>query len=297
MAAHEIEPTELKAVVGRGGLLEPVESGTYRVNDRMIDHLKHGRHGEHVVNLGAILAKEIAGKERDNVFVVDPTVVDEQDEVSRVSGLAGIQRRAIWHALAQKSVAKTYAVQHGREYEDLNLIIAYLGAGISVGAHRRGRCVKVNNALAEGPMSLERAGSLSSHDVVEMCYSGMSKAEVCRKMIYDGGVKSYLGISDFAEVERRVEAGDSEAELVVSAMTEQITAQIASLVPKFMGAPVQQIILTGELAESEMLMRRIIPALGALNIEVSLFPGNQELEGLRDGALRVLGGFEKVKDY
>jgi butyrate kinase len=297
LARNRISGSDLESVVGRGGLLLPVESGTFRVDDAMIEHLAAGCSGKHAANLGAILAREVAGADQPHVFVIDPVVVDEIDETARITGLAESEQEATWHALVQKYVAKTHAVSHGREYEDLNLIVACLGRGISIGAHRLGRCVRVRNALFDGPMSPERAGSLPGMDLIELCYSGLTREEVVRKLTREGGLLSYLDTADFREVERRIEAGDALADVVFRAMAEQIAAEIAASVPKFEGATVDALILTGNLTRSELLVARLRELLAAIPLDVVVYPGNLELEALRDGALRVLRGIEPVKDY
>ncbi len=288
---------DLDAVVGRGGLVLPVESGTYRVDQRMINHLRQARSGEHAVNLGALLAHEIADTCCENVFVVDPVVVDELDETSRLTGLAEFDQEAAWHALAQKAVGKMHAVKRGYEYEDLRLIIAHLGSGISIGAHLHGRCIKVRNALFDGPFSPERAGSLPGRDLIEFCFSGATKEEVVRRLTRDGGLMSYLGTTDLKEVERRMNEGDAQAQMAFAAMVEQIAAEIASLVPKFGGKLVDRILLTGSLTHSQMLVSWLETALGALQIGITVYPGDREVESLRDGAMRVLRGIEPALEY
>lgn len=293
---HGIEEDELEAVVSRGGLVLPVESGAYRVDDRMLADLTNEVSGRHVINLGTFLINEI-GKECPNVFIIDPAVVDELDEVSRITGLKGTEQEAAWHALGQKAAAKRYAVSHGKEYENLNLIVAFLGAGISIGAHRDGRCVKVKNSLFDGPMGPDRAGALPGGDLIELCFSGLTKEQVVERLTQDGGVKSYVGTANVFEVERRAMEGDRDAKLVLDAMLEQIAAEIASLVPKFNGEPVHQIILTGSMTQSKRMVNQVRGALSLLPIGVTVYPGNLELEALRDGALRVLNDFEALKEY
>jgi butyrate kinase len=297
LGRHGFQPAELAAIVGRGGLLLPVESGVLRVDDGMVAHLLEGRCGHHVANLGAVLARDVGGPDHPNVFIVDPAVVDELDETARITGWAGSQQEAAWHALVQKSAAKRYALEHGREYEDLNLIVAHLGLGTSVGAHRQGRCVKVRNSLFDGPMALERAGTLPGMDLIELCFSGRSREDVVAELTQRGGVFSYLGTKDAAELERLVGAGDASAALVLEALAEQTAAEIAALVPKFLGRPVDQVILTGVLAESKRLVARLRELLSALPLELTIFPGDLELVSLRDGALHALRGIEPIRDY
>jgi len=288
---------ELDAIVGRGGLLLPVTSGTYQVDDRMIDDLRRQVAGRHASNLGAILASTLAASVGIHAFVVDPPVVDELDETSRITGLKESQQEAAWHALSQKAAAKLYAEKHGREYQDMNLIVAHLGGGISVGCHRKGRCVKVKNALYDGPMSPNRAGTLPGMDLIELCFSGLTRMQVEARLIGGGGLVSYLGTNDLRDVERRIEQGDEQAKVVFQAMMEQIAAEISSGVPKFSGEPVDQIIVTGGMARSERLRTTLQRDLGQLGTPITFYPGEREMEALRDGALRVLRGIEAAKRY
>jgi butyrate kinase len=288
---------ELHAVVGRGGLVLPIESGTYRICDRMADDLKKGESGEHPANLGGLIAREIAAAYGIPAYTVDPPVVDEIDETSRITGLESSEQEAAWHALSQKAAAKHFAELRNQEYEDLNLIVAHLGGGISVGSHRKGRCVKVKNALFDGPMTPNRAGTLPGKDLVEICYSGVSKEDLTRTLTKNSGLLSYLGTDDLREVEKRIEAGDRRAAVVFEAMAEQIASEIASHVPKFKGEPVRRIILTGGMCRSTMLVEKLKSFLQPLAIKISVLPGDRESEALRDGALRVLRGMEEAKEY
>ena len=295
---HGVRPGDLEVVVGRGGLVLPVRSGIYRVDDAMVAHLSEARSGENVSNLGAIMAREIAGEEVENVFIIDPPVVDELDETARITGLAESEQEAAWHALAQKSVARLFAMQRGEEYEDLRLIVAYLGTGISIGAHVHGRCVKVRNALFDGPMSPVRSGSLPGLDLIELCFTGMTKRQVVEKISRYGGLRSYLGTADLREVERSIEEeGSLRARLVFDALVQQIAAEIASLAPTFRGEQVDRVLLTGEMVRSARLVRELRTCLASLGLEIAVYPGNREIEGMRDGALSVLYGQEEPQEY
>lgn len=297
LSDHMLSASDLHAVVGRGGLVKPIESGTYGVCDRLVADLKAGVSGEHPSNLGGLIARELADQVGLPAFTVDPPVVDELDESARITGLPESEQEAAWHALSQKAAGKHFADSRNKEYEDLNLIIAHLGGGISVGSHRKGRCVKVKNALYDGPMSPNRAGSLPGGDLIALCYSGISRAELTSKLVKKGGLLSYLGTDDLREVEARVEAGDPTATLVFDAMCEQIAAEIASHVPKFQGQQIDRIIVTGGMCHSALLRRRLHRDLFPLNIKMTFYPGEREMEALRDGALRVLRGLEKAKRY
>ncbi len=294
---NEVGSDDFDAVVGRGGLILPVTGGTYAIDDMMLKHTAEGIGGVHPSNLGAWLAHKLASIKGKPAFVVDPPVVDELDETSRITGLEESEQEATWHALSQKSAAKLYAEKHGREYVDLNLIVAHLGGGVSVGAHIGGRCVKVKNALFDGPMSPNRAGTLPGMDLIDLCYSGISKVELKKKLTGQGGLKSYLGTDDLRQVEKRIERDDRKAVLVFEAMVEQITAEISSYVPKFKGRPIDQIIVTGGMALSAILREKIRSYLSVLKIGITFYPGEREMDGLRDGALRVLRGQERAKQY
>lgn len=297
LADNMMDVHDLHAVVGRGGLLRPVVSGTYRVDDEIAADLEAGVSGEHPSNLGGLIARELAAQAGLPAFIVDPPVVDELDETSRITGYKESEQEAAWHALSQKAAAKHFAESRNRDYEDLNLIVAHLGGGISVGSHREGRCVKVKNALYDGPMSPNRAGTLPGGDLIELCYSGISREELTATLVTRSGLLSYLGTDDLREVANRIDAGDELARLVFDAMTEQIAAEIASHVPKFRGEPVHRIILTGGMCHSRRLRRRLKRDLRPLGIKVTIYPGEREMEALRDGALRVLRGMESALDY
>jgi butyrate kinase len=295
---EEVErPLELDAIAGRGGLLLPVTGGTYQVDERMLEDAGAGVGGVHPANLGAWMAHQLATPGSKPAFVVDPPVVDELDETSRITGLAESEQEATWHALSQKAAAKLYAEKHGCEYEDLNLVVAHLGGGVSVGAHRKGRCVKVKNALYDGPMTPNRAGTLPGMDLIELCYSGLSREELESKLVRSGGLISYLNTADLREVEQRIDRGDTKASVVFEAMCEQISAEIGSCIPKFKGAPVDQIIVTGGMARSQRVRDSLTRDLTPLGVSLTFYPGEREMEALRDGALRVLRNREAAKTY
>ena len=214
---NNIPLKSLDVIVGRGGLVKPIPSGVYQVNEAMINDIKSGKNGEHASNLGAIIAKDLAA-EVGNIpaLIADPVVVDELAPVARVAGHPEFQRISIFHALNQKAIAKLYAKEHGKKYEDLNIIVAHLGGGVSVGIHEKGKVVDVNDALnGEGPFSPERSGGLPAAQVGNMCFGGKYTEAEIRKMISGkGGVVAYLGTNSFQDVENRVAAGDAEATLI-----------------------------------------------------------------------------------
>jgi len=292
-----VELDHLSAVVGRGGLLKSIPGGTYEVNEKMIEDLNKGVQGEHASNLGGILAKSIADKVNIPSYIVDPVVVDELHDVARLSGLPELERASIFHALNQKAVARKYAEDKDEEYENLNLIVAHLGGGISVGIHNNGKVIDVNNALSgEGPFSPNRSGGLPSFDLFEMCYDeDYSYEDIKKKLVGKGGVVAYLGTNDMIEVEDRVEDGDEKAELVFKAMAYQTSKEIASLAPVTNGE-IDAIILTGGIAYSDYFVDKIKNSVEFIAPLVT-YPGEEELKALAAGAKRVLNGEEEAKVY
>lgn len=287
---------DLDAVVGRGGLLRPIPSGTYRVNQRMLDDLRHPAR-EHASNLGAFLANEVAAQADVPAFIVDPVCVDEFEPLARISGLPEIERKSLSHALNLKAVARQAAKQLGRRYEDLNLVVAHMGGGISVSPHRKGRMIDVNQALdGTGPFSPERAGGLPVGDLVRMAYSGEYTFEgLYRRLVGGGGLVAHLGTNDAVEVERRIADGDEHARLVYEAMAYQIAKEIGAMATVLEG-DVDAIVLTGGLAHSDMLMGWIRARVEWI-APVLAFPGEDEMEAMTLGALRVLRGEEDAKEY
>ncbi len=297
LADARIDPATIAAFVGRGGLVRPLVSGTYRVNQAMLDDLASGRFGEHASNLGAPIVHALAAAQGKEAYIVDPVVTDELDEVARLTGLAGFERRAAWHALSQKAAARRYADEHLKDYEDENLIVAHLGGGISVGCHRHGRVTWVSNGLDEGPMTPERAGSMPSTALMELCLKHDDVRAVQKALVGQGGLVSHLGTADLREVEARIEAGEAYAALVHDKLCQDIASWIAGCVPRFEGEPIDGIILTGGMARSAKLVARVRALLSGIPIEIVVYPGAMEATALRDGGLRVLGGQERVLEY
>ncbi len=297
LAGAGIEVGSLAAVIGRGGLLRPVESGVYAVDDAMESDLRACRYGEHASNLGALLARKIASAVGIPALVADPVVVDELDDVARVSGHPLAPRISIFHALNQKATARRYAASTGRRYEDLNLIVAHLGGGISVGVHRGGRVVDVGNALdGEGPFSPERAGSLPWGKVVELCFSGDYTRDQLQKMFCGaGGVVAHLGTNDTRVALARAEGGDAQARLVVEALAYNVAKGIGAASAVLAGQ-VDAVILTGGIAHSAFITDAIAARVRHI-APVEVMPGENELEALAENALRVLRGEAEAKTY
>lgn len=285
------------AVVGRGGLVRPVPGGVYLVNDLLLRDLRNGASGEHAANLGGVLAQSFALRQGIDAYVVDPPVIDEMWPVARVSGLAGIERRSMFHALNQKAVARDVALELGRGYEELNLIVAHMGGGLTVGAHRKGRVVDVNNGLnGDGPFSPERTGGLPVIGVLELLEKGSHSIVELKSIIArKGGMYSYLGTVDLREAEQRAALGDSGARVVVEAMLYQIAKEIGALAAALDGE-VDGIVLTGGLAFSESVVSQLRRKVGFI-APIFLRPGEHEIEALISGAIRVLTGVEKARIY
>jgi butyrate kinase len=287
----------LDAVVARGGLLRPIPGGTYRVNQAMIDDLRSGEYGVHASNLGAIIAEEIAGRLGIPAFIVDPVVVDEMEPIARISGIPQIERKSIFHALNQKAVARRIAKKMGKRYEDVNVIVVHMGGGITVGAHRHGRVIDVNNGLnGEGPFSPERAGTIPVGDLVALSFSGKYfSGEIMRMIVGRGGLMGYLGTSDAREVEKMIAEGDEKAKLIYEAMAYQVAKEIGSCSTVLYGK-LDGIILTGGLAYSEYFIHLIRERIDWI-APVYVVPGENELQALVEGALRVIRGEEEAKIY
>ncbi|MCL5039077.1 MAG: butyrate kinase [Firmicutes bacterium] len=296
LEARGVQRRGLKAVVGRGGLVHPVAGGTYLVNDRLVEDLRTGRQGEHASNLGGLLAREIADPLGVPAFIVDPVAVDEFDELARVSGLPEIRRRSLFHALNQKAVARRAARDLGYSYTAVNFIVAHLGGGITVGAHRQGRVIDVNHGIAEGPFSPERAGGLPTDDLVRLALSGQyDEKSLIRRLTSEAGLFAHLGTKDAREIEGRVAGGDRQARLIFEAMAYGVAKEIGAMATALFGQ-VQAILLTGGLAWSELLTGWISERVQFI-APVLLYPGEEEMRALVEGALRVLRGEEQVGEY
>lgn len=297
LKANDFDITTLNAVVGRGGMLKPMAGGTYAVNDVLLEDLKVGVQGQHASNLGGIIANEIAKELNVPAFIVDPVVVDELEEVARISGVPELPRKSIFHALNQKAVAKRYAKETGKPYEETNLIVVHMGGGVSVGAHKLGKIVDVNNALdGEGPFSPERAGGAPSGDLIKMCFSGKyTQDEIYKKIVGKGGFVAYLNTNDARDVLKLVSEGNKEAELIYNAFIYQIAKGIGEKSVIFQGK-LDTIILTGGIAYSEKVVGDIKKYVEWI-APITVYPGEDELLALAQGAIRVLNGEEAAKEY
>jgi butyrate kinase len=288
---------KIDAVVGRGGLLKPIPGGTYLVNDAMIRDLREGRLGDHPSNCGGLIAYAISQKIGCPAFIVDPVVVDEMEPIARISGMPLINRKSIFHALNQKAVAREIAIILGKKYQEINLIIAHLGGGITIGCHAHGRVIDVNNGLdGDGPFSPERCGAVPVGDLVGVCYSGKYTYKEMKKLIKGhGGIVAYLGSNDVMEVERKAQKGDETCKIVYEAMAYQVSKEIGAMATVVNG-DVDAIGLTGGIAFSEYFVS-MIKARCQFIAPIYVLPGEQEMRALALGTLRVLTGEEEAREY
>lgn len=298
LKANNIDLQSLKVIVGRGGLVKFIPSGVYSVNDAMIADLKAGINGEHASNLGGLIAHDIAKSiQGSQAFIADPVVVDELDDLARISGHPLFERVSIFHALNQKAIARTYAKESNKKYEDLNLIVVHLGGGISVGAHLKGRVVDVNEALnGEGPFSPERSGTLPVGQLAKLCFSGKyTLAEVKKMITGQGGFVAYLGTNDAYEVEKRAAAGDEKAELIESAMAYQVSKEIGAMSTVLKGK-IDAILLTGGIAYGKPFVAKIKERIEFL-APVFVYPGEDEMRALAMNGHLILSGEIKASQY
>ena len=285
------------AIAGRGSLAKPVAGGVYEINDKMIEDTKNAML-KHACNLGCMISREIANEIPGcRCFIADPGVVDEMCEEARVTGSPLMPRMCIWHALNQKAIARRFAKEQGKAYEDLNLIVCHLGGGVSVAAHRNGLAIDTNNALdGEGPFSPERAGTLPAGDVVRLCFSGKyTEKEMLKMLAGKGGVTAHLGTNDMIDVENRAIAGEKQPALLLDAMAYQTAKSIAAEAAVLKGK-VDAILITGGLARAKYIVDRIIERVSFI-APIHLYPGEDELEALALNALAVLRGERQAKEY
>ncbi len=288
---------DLDVIVGRGGLLKPIPGGTYAVTDELVKDLVEAKRGEHASNLGGIIAKEIADELKVPAYIVDPVVVDELDDIARLSGHPELPRTSIFHALNQKAVAKRYAKEKGVKYEDLKLIVVHMGGGVSVGAHMNGRVIDVFNALnGDGAFSPERAGGVPNGELVRLCYSGKyTEQEMVKQLVGKAGFNAYCGSNDARDIEKMIAEGDKHAELVYNAFLYQVCKDIGAQAAVLEGK-VDQIIITGGIAYSKYAIENIKKRVSFIS-GITVYPGEDELLALAQGALRVLNKEEEAKVY
>lgn len=288
---------DFDVIVGRGGLVKPIESGVYELNDKVIEDTRHPRL-HHACNLGSLialaLAKEIPGC---RAFTVDPGVVDELDDVARITGLPEAPHRTIWHALNQREIAKRYCREHGVKYEEQDLIVCHLGSGISFAMHHHGRAIECSDALSgDGPFTPSRAGIISPVDIIHLCFSGKyNEKEMLRKINGHSGLTAHLGTNDVREVEKRISEGDEHAKLVLDAMIYSVSRHLASLAPATYGH-VDAVILTGAIVHSKYVSEQLTKRLEFL-APVFIYPGEDELTALAHNAYCAMTGQQEIKEY
>ncbi len=295
---NNINQDEIVAIVGRGGLLRPIASGVYEVNEEMISDLSSGKYGEHASNLGGIIANAMAKEiEGCRAFIADPVVVDELCDEARISGHPLFPRKSIFHALNQKAIAKQYAAEVGKNYNELNLIVVHMGGGTSIGAHSNGKVIDVNDALnGDGPFSPERSGSLTALDVAKVCFSGKYSYDDVKKMISGkGGLVAHLDTNSFYEVELRMAKGDEKAIKITDAFLFQVAKSIGAEAAALSGK-VDAILLTGGVAYGKEMMQQLSDMVKFI-APVKVYPGEDEMGALAMNGLAVLQGTEEVKKY
>lgn len=281
----------------RGGLMKPIASGTYKINDAMYQDLLSMKYGEHASNLGGIIAYECMNKYHIDAYTVDPVVVDEMSEIAKITGSALYKQRCIFHALNQKAVAKHYAKEINKPYDSLNLIVAHVGGGATVGYHQHGKVIDVNNGLGGlGPYSPERAGGLPPFAIVDQCFDfNKTKAQVKKDIVGNGGLMSYLGTSDLRKIESDALNGDQKSDLYIHGMAYQVAKEIGGLY-FIANGNVDCIIVTGGVAYSKLFIKYLNQYLKGL-CEVKIYPGEDEMLALVEGVMRVINGEEKAKIY
>src|SRR5512136_2091979 len=296
LARNGISLTEIDMIVSRGGLGKPAPAGAYTIDERMCTDLLEGKYGIHPSALGPAMALDIAKKYGIPAIVIDPPSTDEFQPLARVSGLPEIERKSAFHALNQKTAARRLAREIGKRYEELNLVVAHLGGGITIGAHQKGRVIDCTHGLSEGPFTPERAGSLPTMDLLNLAFSGkFNKKEIQGRLAGQGGLMAYLGTTNAVEVEAAVKKGDAKAELIYRAMAYQIAKDIGAMAAVLAGE-VDGVVLTGGLAHSEMLTGWVRQRT-AFIAPVFVFPGEDEMEAMAAGALRILRGEETPREY
>ncbi len=281
------------AVAGRGGLLPPVASGTYLVDDGMLEELRQARRGEHASNLGAVLAHSFAKLAGVDAYVVDPVSVDEWQACARISGSTLVPRTPLCHALNTKAVAKRFAKEEHREYESLRLIVVHMGSGNSISAHLYGRMID-NNTGEDGPFGVDRSGALPVRPLIQACFSGAyTQKQVEGRVFGGGGIFAYLGTRDLIEVEQRIDAGDEKAAAILDAMVYQIAKEAGSMAVVLRGK-VDAVLLTGGMAHSKRIVAQLTEYLEWI-APIRVYPGEDELQALAEGVFRVLSGEERPK--
>jgi butyrate kinase len=289
-------PEEPSAVVGIGGLLRPVASGTYRVNQKMLMDARANLQGAHASNLGCAMAFDVARQFNCPAFIVDPVSVDEFSPLARYSGHPSIPRKSLSHALNIHATVRRAAREIGKANDEASFVIAHLGGGISIVPVKDGKIVDANDASSEGPFSPERTGGLPLQQFISLWFSGNYEEQELRLLVMGrGGLKAYLGTNSLSEVEKRIAAGDVQAKEVFEAMCYQIAKEIGAMATVLFGK-LDGIVLTGGMATSKLLISSITERVSSIG-KVLVYPGENEMLALAHGALRVLRNEEQSKEY
>ena len=295
---NDIDIEKVGIIMARGGLLKPLNSGIYEVNEKMLEDLKTGIQGDHPMNLGGIIAFEIARSIDKKAYIADPIVVDELEDIARVSGHPLVKRRSMFHALSHKHFARKYAKSQNKEYKDLNLVIAHIGiAGISIGAHKNGRVIDVNQSYdGEGPFTISRTGSLPLVDVIKICFSGKyTEKEIIRMITHEGGYAAYLETDNLDVIDQKVLSGDEDTMFYSSALAYQVSKEIGAMAT-VLECKVDAILLTGNIFNSEKFLANVSKSVGNI-APIALYPSQLDLEALALNGMRVLKGETKVLEY
>jgi len=295
----DIDPGKIDYFIGRGGYLRPLKSGLYEVNEKMLDDLKNSRYGKHASNLGAMLVYDLSSKYGKRAFILDPVCVDELDPIARISGHPAIERKSVFHALNHKMIARKAASELGRDYSQLNLIVAHLGSGITIGLHKKGSIVDVNDAIdGEGPFGPERSGGLPAGSFLKYVFKkGLDLEQAYRLLYGEGGMYAYLGTNDFRKVMKEYEGKtDDKVRIVVEAMAYQISKNIAAMAAPA-GGDIDAIAITGGLAYSKTFTDLIVPRIRFIAEKIFLYPGEDELQAMVEGVIKGLKGDIEILEY
>lgn len=296
---NQIDLSEITVVMARGGLIKPVKSGIYEVNEAMKKDLRTGIMGRHATNLGGLIGDKIAALlPSAKAYLADPVVVDELEPIARVSGLPQIERTSIFHALNHKNVSREYAKSINRKYEELNLVVAYIGSGgVSVGAHHGGKVVDVNQAFdGDGPFSMTRSGSLPVGQLIDLCYSGKYTKEQMRSLITEkGGIYAYLGTKSLSQVLSMVDEGDEQASLIMDAMVYQVAKEIGSMAT-VLDCKVDAILIMGAIMNSKFFTTQLIRRIEKLG-PVSIYPIVNDLDSLAMNGVTIVRGEAEILTY
>lgn len=295
LTKHGVALNSLTAVVSRGGLLTPIEAGAYEVNDDMIWQLQNRPQNEHASNVGAVIARAIGEEVHIPAYIYDGITVDEMLPINQLTGLPAMRRKGMGHNLNTRAAALRYAGEQGRRYQDVTVIVAHLGGGISVNLHHNGKIEDFIND-EEGPFSPERAGGLPMFDVIKLCFSGEYDYKSMMKLVKNrGGLMAHLGTTDSREVERKIAGGDEHAKLIYDAMALNVAKNIGKLAPGVCGK-LDAILLTGGIAYSAYFTQAVRERVSFL-APVVVYAGEDEMKSLALGGLRVLRGQEKAKTF